>query len=203
MATYTKDNRPTHLRNNDIVVIENLHYNVDTFSPDRLHPSDNYLVPVANRIAWLLNMQQAEYIAFVTRAFGYESTDYNYWPTAKPNDWEAHCRLVNAIYDVLDQQESQPSQKNTNTTAVNTNSSGVTVVSGWGWEPVELVKHITNFDVCTLFNTEEEAIESAKKNCDSSFYICHVQVNIVKKYKKIDFVEVPVDILTEQTPSKK
>ena len=49
-----------------------------------------------------------------------------------------------------------------------------------------------------------EAIESAKKNCDSSFYICHVQVNIVKKYqKKIDFVEVPVDIRTEQTPSKK
>lgn len=203
MATYTKDNRPTHLHNNDIVVIENLHYNVDTFSPDRLHPSENYPWPEPNRISQLLNMRWAEYIAFVTKAFGYESTDYYYWPTAKPNDWAAHCRLINTIYDVLDQQESQPSQKNTNTTAVNTNSSGVTVVSGWGWGPVELVKNITNFDVCTLFNTEEEAIESAKKNCDSSFYICHVQVNIVKKYKKIDFVEVPVDILTEQTPSKK
>ena len=193
MATYTKDNRPTRLRDNDIVIIKNLHYKVDAFSPGRLRPPENSPWPEVNEISQILNMQQAEYIAFVTKAFGYESTDYYYWPTAKPNDWEAHCRLVNAIYDVLDQQESQPSQKNTN--------SGVTAISGWGWGPVELVENIKNLDLCALYNTEEEAIESAKKNCDSSFYICHVQVNIVKKYEKIDFVEVPVDISTEQTPA--
>lgn len=38
MAVYTKDNRPTRLRNNDIVIIENLHYKVDTSYPARLRP---------------------------------------------------------------------------------------------------------------------------------------------------------------------
>lgn len=110
MATYTIDKRPKHLQDGDRIIFE-VGGKKSEYS-------------VGSRIAWLpndrgkdvfeaLEITPVEKKSLAKRCFGYTSPDLSYWPSsAKLQDYAAHCRLVNALYDLIEEREGKKTESN-------------------------------------------------------------------------------------------
>lgn len=111
MATYTIGNRPKHLRDGDKVIFEvggkESKYYVSNGCP-WLRGGDDYRDVFKD-----LEISPVEKKSLAKRCFGYTSPDTSYWPSAKhPDHHAAHCRLVNALYDLIEEREGKKTESN-------------------------------------------------------------------------------------------
>ena len=102
MATYTIDNRPKRLRKGDRVIFEVDGERWEYETRITMKASIWLYVPGCD-IFDALAISEPEKMDITDRAFGYRSLCYSFWPSSKPHDYAAQCRLVNAIYDLIEE----------------------------------------------------------------------------------------------------
>ena len=105
MASYSNNNRPARLRQNDTVTFQ-LATGELVYTVIKLPKSGRIALRLPgdarNRLIFdALNVTGADVSAMAQEAFGY-SPEGSKWPRSGEGDYAAQCRLVNAIYDKLD-----------------------------------------------------------------------------------------------------
>ena len=128
MATYTIDNRPKRLRPGDSVVFV-VNGEVCGY---RAQEEEDWLSSDDRDVFMALGMGPSEKASMTERCFGYVSTSLAFWPTAKPRDFAAHCRLVNALYDLIEEREGKKTESRSGKA---TNEPGFGVFLGYDWIP--------------------------------------------------------------------
>ena len=130
MATYTIDNAPMRLQDGDRIIFvvggkESEYY-------------------VSNGCPWLRGRDDGRDVfedlkitplgkkSLTKSCFGYPSLDYSYWPSAKLHDFAAHCRLVNALYDLIEELEGKKTESNPDK---GDNEPGIFL--GYDWVPAD------------------------------------------------------------------
>ena len=175
MATYTIDKRPKRLRDGDKVIF--------VVGGARCEYS------VCGRIDWLhkdrgedvfgaLGMTRDEKISIAERFFDYASPDPILWPSAKPHDFAAHCRLVNALYDLIEEREGKKAESCSDNA---TDEPGIFLGYDWAQADRDLDRS-TEINGNQRYATHEEAAESAKDDSGVPFYVFKLYAVDVKKY---------------------
>ena len=129
MATYTIDKRPQRLQDGDKVIF--------------VVGGKKSEYCVLNGHTWLRGGDDEDVFehleidpfwkgSLAERSFGYTSLDPSFWPSAKPQDYAAHCRLVNALYDLIEEREGKMAESNPDKGG---NEPGIFL--GYGWAPCD------------------------------------------------------------------
>ena len=174
MATYTIDKRPKRLRPGDSVVFvvngEVCGYQAQV--------EDDWLSSDDREVFQALGMGPSEKASMTERCFGYVSTNLAFWPTAKPRDFAAHCRLVNALYDLIEEREGKKTESRSGKA---TNEPGIFL--GYDWAHADRdMNRSTEIDGSQRYATFEEAAEAAKDDSGVPFYVFKLYAVGVKKY---------------------
>ena len=109
MATYTIDKRPKRLRDGDkvVFVVGGARCVYSVWGGQDWLPHDN-----DEDVFEALGMDANDKSSMAARCFGYVSSDPSCWPSASPHDFAAHCRLVNALYDLIEEREGKMTESN-------------------------------------------------------------------------------------------
>ena len=176
MATYTIDKRPTRLRDGDKVIF--------VVGGARCEYS------VVGRIAWLpndggndvfeaLGMTVGEKISMAERCFGYTSTDPSSWPSAKLQDDAAHCRLVNALYDLIEERDGKKAESRSDKA---TDEPGIFL--GYGWAPADAQLGHGFQASADIYESIDDACEQAALDGYDTCLVFKVYAVDVKKYTR-------------------
>ena len=125
-----------------------------------------------------LGMDPREKASMTERCFGYVTTNLALWPTAKPRDFAAHCRLVNALYDLIEEREGKKTESRSGKA---TNEPGIFLGYDWAHADRDLNRS-TEIDGSQRYATFEEAAEAAKDDSGVPFYVFKLYAVGVKKY---------------------
>ena len=174
MATYTIDKRPKRLRPGDRIVFvvngKECWYSVNA--------EESWLSRKDVDVFEVLGMDLGEKESMAERCFGYDSPNPTFWPTAKPRDFAAHCRLVNAIYDLIEEREGKNAEIGPDKA---TNEPGIFLGYDWAHADRDLNRS-TEIDGSQRYATFEEAAEAAKDDSGVPFYVFKLYAVGVKKY---------------------
>ena len=175
MATYTIDNRPKRLRPGDSVVFvvngEECGYQAPV--------EEDWLARQDVDVFEALGMSPSEKASMTKRCFGYVSTDLAFWPTAKPRDFAAHCRLVNALYDLIEEREGKKTESRSGKA---TNEPGIFL--GYDWAPrSEPLGTSTELNESTHESVEAACDDAADHGYDTCFVFKLYAVS-TKKYTR-------------------
>ena len=102
MVTYTIDKRPKRLRLDDKVIFSG---SWGTFKYVVMDGTWLVCAGPLDGIFGALGLTQEAKELLAERCFGYTPTNSYGWPSSKPKDYAAHCRLVNALYDLIEERE--------------------------------------------------------------------------------------------------
>ena len=174
MATYTIDKRPKRLRPGDWAVF------VVNGNKCRYWVSEggNWLARYDRDVFEALGMGPSEKASMTKRCFGYVSTNLAFWPTAKPRDFAAHCRLVNALYDLIEEREGKKTESCSDKA-----TDGPGVFLGYDWAQADRdLNRSTEINGNQRYATFEEAAEAAKDDSGVPFYVFKLYAVGVKKY---------------------
>lgn len=175
-TTYTIDKRPKHLQDGDRIIFE-VGGKKSEYS-------------VGSRIAWLpndrgkdvfeaLEITPVEKKSLAKRCFGYTSPDTTYWPSAKLQDYAAHCRLVNALYDLIEEREGKKTESNPDT---GDNEPGIFL--GYDWAPCsEPLGTSTALNGSGHESVEAACDDAAEYGCDTCV-VFKVYAVDAKKYTR-------------------
>ena len=153
MATYTIDKRPKRLRDGDkvIFVVGGVRCVYSVWDRVDWLPNDNN-----EDIFEALGMTLGEKISMIERSFGYVSHEPSFWPSSKARDFAAHCRLVNALYDLIEEREGKKSESCPDKA---TNEPGIFL--GYDWAPC-------SEPLGTSTELNESGHESVEAACDDA-----------------------------------
>ena len=175
MATYTIDKRPKRLRDGDKVIfvvgIARCVYSV--CDEDAWLPSGG-----GGDVFEALGMTLGEKITMAERFFGYASPDPSSWPSARDHDFAAHCRLVNALYDLIEERDGKKTESCSDNA---TDEPGIFLGYDWAHADRDLNRS-TEINGSQRYATFEEAAESAKDDSGVPFYVFKLYAVDVKKY---------------------
>ena len=174
MATYTIDKRPKRLREGDKVIFEvnggEAVYRV----------AWDYLCLVGGKDVFEpLGLVFMDKVAFAERCFGYESPNLQDWPSAKGHDFAAHCRLVNALYDLIEERERKKTESNPDK---GDDEPGIFL--GYDWAPAdEPLGGGAHMDVNT-YVTVDEACDAAASEGHGTCIVIKLYAVDAKKYTR-------------------
>ena len=176
MATYTIDKRPKHLQDGDRIIFEvggkKSEYCVSNGCPWLRDGRDN------RDVFEDLEITPSEKKSLVESCFGYTSPDLSYWPSAKLQDYAAHCRLVNALYDLIEEREGKKAKSCSDKA---TDEPGIFLGYDWGQADHDLNRS-TEINGNQRYATFEEAAEAAKDDSEAPFFVFKLYAVDVKKY---------------------
>lgn len=173
MATYTIDKRPKRLRNADRVVFK--------FNGEKTeyYVTPNYLSRSGGKdIFDSLGMDPKSKASMAERFFCYVSHDPSGWPSSRPSDFAAHCRLVNALYDLIEEREGKKTESGSDQA---TDEPGIFLGYDWAHADRDLNRS-TEINGSQRYATFEEAAEAAKDDSGVPFYVFKLYAVGVKKY---------------------
>ena len=179
MAAYTIGKRPKRLREGDRVIFEvdGERYEYETML------SGAKTVWLAARVCGIfdaLGIGGPEKIDLTDRAFGYKSDDYDAWPSSRPHDYAAQCRLVNAIYDLIEERGKKGAPEED--PRVPPAEHGIFL--GYDWAPGSWSIDANALSHATPFSTLEDACNAAAEACLDSCQVFKVYAVDVKKYTR-------------------
>ena len=182
MATYTINKRPKRLREGDRVIFEvdGERYEYDPATEVAV----TWLSTLGRSIFDALAISEPEKIDLTDRAFGYRSHDYAFWLSSKPHDYAAQCRLVNAIYDLIEERGKKGSPAEV--PRVPPAEPGIFLGYDWarGDYPIQAGLLLNG----TPFSTLEDACRAAAEGGLDSCQVFKVYAVDVKKYTR-NFVQ--------------
>ena len=175
MATYTIDNRPKRLRPGDRIIF--------------VVGGKKSEYCVLNGYTWLRGGDDEDVFehleidpfwkgSLAERSFGYTSLDPSSWPSAKPQDYAAHCRLVNALYDLIEEMDGKKAEGCSDNA---TDEPGIFLGYDWAHADRDLNRS-TEINGSQRYATFEEAAEAAKDDSGVPFYVFKLYAVDVKKY---------------------
>ena len=175
MATYTIGKRPKRLRDGDkvVFVVGGARCVYSVWGGQDWLPHDNQ-----EDVFEALGMDANDKSSMAARCFGYVSSDPSCWPTAKPRDFAAHCRLVNALYDLIEEREGKKTESCSDKA---TDEPGIFLGYDWAQADSDLNRS-TEINGNQRYATFEEAEESAKDDSGVPFYVFKLYAVGVKKY---------------------
>ena len=174
MATYTIDNRPKRLRPGDriIFVVGGARCVYSVWGEDAWLPNGG-----SEDVFDALGMTLCEKITMAERFFGYASPDPSDWPSAMDHDFAAHCRLVNALYDLIEEREGKKTE-----ICQDKATNEPWIFLGYGWAPCsEPLGTSTELNESTHESVEAACDDAADHGYDTWFVFKLYAVD-VKKY---------------------
>ena len=175
MATYTIDKRPKRLRPGDRIIFvvggKKSEYRATRAFAWLVLDSDSDVFAS-------LGISPCEKASMAGRCFGYASPDPDCWPSAKPHDFAAHCRLVNALYDLIEEREGKKSESCSDNA---TDEPGIFLGYDWAQADRDLNRS-TEINGNQRYATFEEAAEAAKDDNEAPFFVFKLYAVDVKKY---------------------
>ena len=176
MATYTIDKRPKHLQDGDRIIF--------------VVGGKKSAYRATRAFAWLvvdgdsdvfasLGISPCEKASMAGRCFGYASPDPDCWPSAKPHDFAAHCRLVNALYDLIEERDGKRSESRPDK---GTSEPGIFL--GYDWAPADEPLGVgAHMDVNT-YETVDEACDAAASEGHGACIVIKLYAVDAKKYTR-------------------
>ena len=161
MATYTIGKRPKRLRDGDkvVFVVGGVRCVYHVWGGQDWLPNDNN-----EDVFGALGMTLGEKITMAERFFGYASPDPSSWPSARDHDFAAHCRLVNALYDLIEERDGKKAESCSDNA---TDEPGIFL--GYGWAPADAqLGHgfQASADICeSIDDACEQAALDGHDNC--------------------------------------
>ena len=162
MATYTIGKRPKRLRDGDkvVFVVGGARCVYSVWGGQDWLPHDNQ-----EDVFEALGMDANDKSSMAARCFGYVSSDPCSWPSARSHDFAAHCRLVNALYDLIEEREGK---KTESCSGKATNEPGIFL--GYGWAPCsEPLGTSTELNESTHESVEAACDDAADHGYDTCF----------------------------------
>ena len=176
MATYTIGKRPKRLRDGDkvVFVVGGARCVYSVWGGQDWLPHDN-----DEDVFEALGMDANDKSSMAARCFGYVSSDPSFWPSASPHDFAAHCRLVNALYDLIEEREGK---KTESCSGKATNEPGIFL--GYDWAPCsEPLGTSTELNESTHESVEAACYDAAGHGYDTCFVFKLYAVS-TKKYTR-------------------
>ena len=175
MVTYTIDKRPKRLRDGDkvVFVVGGARCVYSVWGGEDWLPNDNN-----EDVFGVLGMTLGEKISMIERSFGYVSHEPSFWPSSKARDFAAHCRLVNALYDLIEERDGKKAESCSDNA---TDEPGIFLGYDWAHADRDLNRS-TEINGSQRYATFEEAAESAKDDSGVPFYVFKLYAVDVKKY---------------------
>ena len=176
MATYTIGKRPKRLRDGDkvVFVVGGARCVYSVWGGQDWLPHDN-----DEDVFEALGMDANDKSSMAARCFGYVSSDPSFWPSASPHDFAAHCRLVNALYDLIEEREGKKAGSNPDK---GDNEPGIFL--GYDWAPAdEPLGGGAHMDVNT-YETVDEACDAAASEGHATCIVIKLYAVDAKKYTR-------------------
>ena len=176
MATYTIDKRPKRLRDGDkvIFVVGGVRCVYSVWDRVDWLPNDNN-----EDIFEALGMTLGEKISMIERSFGYVSHEPSFWPSSKARDFAAHCRLVNALYDLIEERDGKRAESSPDK---GTSEPGIFL--GYDWAPADEPLGVgVHMDVNT-YETVDEACDAAASEGHGACIVIKLYAVDAKKYTR-------------------
>ena len=178
MATYTIDKRPKRLRDGDRIIFvvggKESEYCVSNGCPWLRGGDDNRDVFEDLKITPLGKK------SLTKSCFGYTSPNYSYWPSAKRQDYAAHCRLVNALYDLIEEREGKKTESNPDK---GDNEPGIFLGYDWAtcWPPEAGISTELS---ARSYETIDEACKDATERGHDTCFVFKLYAVGAKKYTR-------------------
>lgn len=176
MSEYTINHRPRRLREDDKV----------TFEVGR--NGYTYVVLSECLFNWggandvIFREMEADKRAMAEKAYGYSPTDearpedYT-WPESKPRDFSALCRLVNALYDLIDTRQASLKQQ----AASEPEGSKPPALVSLGFDYFSEMPGVGLTFSQEIFETREGATQAGQDFCDGDFFVAEIFAGSIKR----------------------